>query len=85
MLSFVLYYLQGFLCSSPHDVQWVVLIPVVLVSELTSVVVDYRKVNDAMRIFWNYLFMNPSNELDLARYEAWCEVWIPCLAISPVV
>src|SRR5260370_27677395 len=85
MLLSVLYHLQCFLDPDPDDVEGMVLIPIVLVSEQTKVVVNYRKVYDAMRFLWNDLLVNATDEFDVVRHEPGCEVRIPCLAIPSVV
>jgi hypothetical protein len=77
--------LDCFLDSHPDDVQRVVLIPIVPVSNSTKVVVDYWKVYDSVRISWNDFLVNATDELDPVRYEPGNQIRIPCFAISTIV
>jgi hypothetical protein len=62
-----------------------ILIPIVLVGCRTQVIVYDWKVYDTVRILRRNFLMNAAHEFDSVRDKSGREVWIPGLAISPVV
>ncbi len=48
-------------------------------------VVYYGKVNDSVWISWRDLFVNTTYKANPARHESGGEVWVPSLAILPVM